>query len=236
MSGLKIALWSLWAPVRALAEAADQRRFVWPLLLVTLVSVGFGALAVERVDFASPADDELVKTPDYAKMTPHEREDKIAQAVKIGVVGTFAKGALWPAFSALASAFMLWLGFKVAGGKPGFVATFAVVAHSLLPDAVKLLASLPALLTRAASLSALELERLLPSNLGALLAETTKANQLALLSSVDLFALWSLAMLAVGMVHVARVTGLRSTVVVTVLWASFVLVFRFALPSLIPAS
>jgi hypothetical protein len=232
MAGLKTALLCLWAPVRGLAEAAEKGRFLWPLLLVMAVAVGFNALAVTRIDYASPASDALDKEPDAAKMTPHEREEKIAQAVKLGTVGTLATGVAWPPLSALLGALFLWLGFKVAGGKPGFGATFAVAANCLVPDAVKMLCTLPALLTRAGALSAIEVAQLLPSNLAVLAPEGMSVGRLALLASVDLFALWSVAMIAAGMAGVGKVSYLRSAIVVVVLWASFVLVFRFAVPSL----
>jgi hypothetical protein len=235
MAGLKIALLTLWAPVRALAKAADERRFLWPLLLVVACGVLFAALAAPRLDLAGPAEEQLEKQPDYAKMTPHDREEKIGQAVKLGTVGLFASEAVLPGVMMLAAAFMLWLGFKVAGGKPGFGATVAVFANAMLPSAIKQLLTLPALLTRARLLSVQELAGLLPSSLAALAPEKLPLPKLALLGSVDLFALWSVALVAVGMAYVGKVSALRSTVVVAILWASFVLVFRFALPSLAAA-
>lgn len=233
MEGLKTALLTFGSPEKALGRAADERRFVWPLVLVTLVSIGFTALFVPRTDLVRMAEEQLDKIPETAKLTPHEREEKIESAGKVAVVGSYASAAVGPAFGALLSAFGLWLGFKVAGGRPGFVGAFAVAAHAKLPDAVHEVLSVPALLQRT-GMRIDEAIKLLPSSLASLAPEGTPLPQLTLLSAVDVFGLWSVALLAIGMAHVAKVTLLRSSIVTFVLWASYVLVFRFALPSLGP--
>ncbi|MGC4122612.1 MAG: hypothetical protein QM765_50185 [Myxococcales bacterium] len=132
MSALKTALATLWAPGRALKEAADGRLFFWPLLLATVIGVGYTALFLPRADLVAIAEKKLDELPaeDAAKMTPHEREEKIEQAGKLSVISSYAAAALGPAFSALVTALMLWLGFKVAGGKPTFMGSFAVAAHT----------------------------------------------------------------------------------------------------------
>ena len=237
MAGLKTALLTLWAPSRALPDAAEQRRFAWPLLLATLIAALWTALFVQRADLIALGEEAVEQMPqeDRAKLTPHEREEKIETTKKIAVVSAGAKALLAPAFLALAGAFMLWLGLKVAGGRPGFVASFCVLAHAMLPVSVARLLSIPALLSRP-SLPVDEAEWLLPSSLAAVVpqAQALSAPRLALLGSVDLFALWSVALAVLGMAHVAKVSRLRAGIVVLVLWASFVLVFRFALPSLTP--
>jgi hypothetical protein len=232
MSGLKTMLAILWAPSRGLAEAADARRFFWPLLLATLVGLGYTALFLPRTDFTAIAEKQLDAVPEEsAKLTPHEREEKIETVGKLAVVSAYASAALGPALSALAAALCFWLGFKVAGGKPGFLATFAVVAHAKLPGAVHALLSVPALLSRKA-MEVDEAFKLLPSSLASLAPDGTPLPRLALLSSVDLFEAWALVLTVLGMAHVGKVSALRSGLVTVILWVSFVLVFRFALPTL----
>ncbi len=233
MSALKTALATLWAPGRALKEAADGRLFFWPLLLATVIGVGYTALFLPRADLVAIAEKQLEQLPaeEADKMTPHERQEKVESVGKLTMISAYVSAALGPAFSALLAAFGLLLGFKVAGGKPAFAASFAVVAHARLTGAVPEILSVPALLQRE-KMDLEEAFKLLPSNLAAFAPEGTPLPHLALLSSVDLFALWALVLSCIGMAHVAKVSLVRSSVVNVVLWASFVLVFRFALPSL----
>ncbi|HEY3446868.1 MAG TPA: YIP1 family protein [Myxococcales bacterium] len=233
MSALKTALATLWAPGRALKEAADGRLFFWPLLIATVVGLGYTALFIPRADLAAIAEKQLDQLPaeEAGKMTPHEREEKIESVGKLAVISSYGSAALAPAFSTLVAALCFWLGFKVAGGKPTFMGSFAVVAHTQLPGAIQALLSIPALVQRE-KMGLDEVFRLLPSNLAALAPEGTSLPHLSLLSSVDLFAAWALVLTVMGMAHVSKVSLLRSSVVSTILWVSFVLVFRFALPSL----
>lgn len=236
MPGLKAALMTLWAPARALAVAADERRCAWALALLTAASLVFSALLVTRVDFAGAAEEALDKVPaEVAKMTPHERVEKIESGRKVAVIGVYTGAALGPAFSVLAAALALWLAFKVVAGSPSFIAAFAVTAHASIPKALKQVLALPAL-WRSSSLSMADVDRIFPSSLAALVPDGMPSPKLALLSSVDLFSLWSVVLVALGMAYVAKVSRVRSAVVVAVLWASFVLVVRFALPILSQAS
>ena len=70
----------------------------------------------------------------------------------------------------------------------------------------------------------------MPSSLAALLPDGASPPVLALAGAFDLFALWSLALVALGMASVADVSRRRALAVVVVLWASWVLLQRVALP------
>lgn len=232
MNSLKTALATFWAPARSLTAAADGRLFVWPLILALLAGALFSAAAIPRVDLARTVADRLDQTEAGAKMTPHERSQAIETAQKVGAIGMAASTAVGPIFRTLLAAFVLWLAFKVAGGTPGFGSTFAVVAHAFLPLSLKQLLMLPALLSRT-SLVGDDLPRLLPSNLAAIAADgTVLGPKLGLLASLDVFNLWALVLVAIGMAYVARVSRTRAAVTSFVLWASLVAVFGIAVPAL----
>jgi hypothetical protein len=149
LSALKTALATLWAPGRALKEAADGRLFFWPLLLATVIGVGYTALFLPRRTGRHRREAARAAAAEEAdKMTPHERQEKVESVGKLTMISAYVSAALGPAFSALLAAFGLLLGFKVAGGKPAFAASFAVVAHARLTGAVPEILSVPALLQR----------------------------------------------------------------------------------------
>jgi hypothetical protein len=104
----------------------------------------------------------------------------------------------------------------------------------MLPLSLKSLLSIPALL-RQEAIPADELGNQLPSSLAAL-APDAAASRLLLLSAFDLFSLWSLVLVALGMAHVAQVSKARSAVVTLALGGGYVALFHLALPSLGGAS
>jgi hypothetical protein len=63
----------------------------------------------------------------------------------------------------------------------------------------------------------------LPSSLTAVAPEGASASLLAVLSSIDLFSLWSMVLLSLGFAVVARVSRATAATTVVALWAVYVL-------------
>jgi hypothetical protein len=70
------------------------------------------------------------------------------------------------------------------------------------------------------------LTRLLPSNLAALLPAQASPVAVAAASSFDLFSLWSLALVVLGMTRLSGASTRRALVVVGLLWLAHVALFR----------
>lgn len=214
---------ALTAPARGLAAVAERRRLLTALLAATLASLLVAAVTVPRIDFSR----EAAQGPEAATMTPHELEEAEAQAAKVGAVAGWAGAGLGPAFAVLGTGLACFLAFKVAGTKPGLKASLAVSAHALLPLFLARLLSVPAAIAQA-PLQPAEVPRLLPSSLAALLPATASPIAQAAASSVDLFTLWALVLLALGMARVAGASRLRAGLVVAVLWAAQVAFLKLA--------
>lgn len=215
---------TLTRPDRGLAAVAARRRSLTALAVATLASLLFTAVAVPRVDFGRDAGQG---GPQAEELTPHQVEEARVQAAKIGAVAGYASALLGPALVVLGSALALWLAFKVAGTRPGLKATVAVAAHALLPVFLAQLLAVPAVLAKA-PLGAQELPRLLPSSLAALLPAGASPVLTALASSFDLFTVWAVVLLVIGMAKAAGATRLRAAAVVGLLWAAQIGVLKIA--------
>ena len=218
-------------PARAMPQVAESGRFLPALVAATAAAVLFAVLSVPRFDFGKAAIDALDRRPDAAQMTPHQREEAVATANKIGAVAGYAGAVFLPTAMALGAAFALWLGFKLAGGAPAFRPTFAVASFGQLPGAVHQLLLLPAVL-RAEALDPSVVPRLLPSSAGALLPAGVTGPIAAFLQAIDLFSLWSVALMVLGMASAARVSRGRAVATTLLLWLAWVAVVRVALPRL----
>jgi hypothetical protein len=220
------------APRRALAAAAEARR-AWPALAASvLASLVFAAVLVLRADLERGAREALDRAPPEVaqKMTPHEVETALEQGRKLAAVGLYAAAVAGPPLLAVAAAALLALAFRVAGARAPFRPTLAVAAWGTLPLALRDLLTLPALLVRS-GIAPGEARMLLPSSLAAL-APAAPARALPLLEGLDLFALWSAALVTVGMAAVAGTSRGRSAAVIGSLFAASLAV-RFALPGLL---
>ncbi len=215
------------APNRGLDLVVTRRRSLVAILIATAASILFAAAAVPRLDFEKAASRKLELGPAAAELTPFQREAAIEQARKVGSIGVYAGSAFAPAFSVLAAALFLWLAFKVAGTAPPFKGTLAVAAHGLLPALLSPLLLLPAIFLKApVDLEAMT--RLLPSNLAAFLPAQLSPVALAAAASLDLFAIWSLVLVTMGMARLTGASPRRAAVAVGLLWLAQVVLLRIA--------
>lgn len=219
MAIARLFLDALVSPARALAAAAERRTVLPPLVAATAASLLLSLALVPRIDFERAALDNLERQPDAAEITPHQREEKLDSARKLGAVAGYAGAALGPAASAFAAALFLWLAFRVAGARPAFAPTMAVAAWALLPRALESILLLPAAL-RNGSLAPEAVARLAPWSAAFWLGDGARPPVASLASSLNLFGLWSAALVCLGMASVAGTSRTRSAAVAVALWAA----------------
>ena len=218
-------IWTTLAePARGLARAVARRRVLSAIALSTALSLLATGLVLPALDPEAVAGDTL--RPD---MTPHERDQAIETALKLGEVKAWAVAAVGPGVSAFLVGLALWLGFRVAGAQTGFKTAFTVAAHALVPQALRALLTVPAALVHA-PVTPDALPRLLPSSLAALLPAIASlpAPALAAVGALDLFTLWTLVLAASGMRRATGASRLRTWAVLLVLFAAQVAVFKVA--------
>jgi hypothetical protein len=230
----KVIARTLCAPALGLGAAVERRRGLAAVLLGTLAALAFASVAVSRVDYESAAAAELARAPKAAEMTPHDREEALVTARKVGEISGWAGAIGGPALQAVGLAVALFLAFRVAGTRPAFRETFAVAAHGLLPLWLARLLAIPAALARA-PIPADQAVSLLPSSPAALLPPGASPALAGALGALDLFALWSVALVATGMARASGASRRRAAVVTVVLYAAWIVVVRIALPTLAAA-
>jgi hypothetical protein len=165
-------------------------------------------------------------------MTPHDRDEKLATARKMGGIAAWAAATVGPALAALGAAAALFLAFRVAGTRPPFRETFAVASHGLVPVWLASLLAIPSVLAHA-PVRPEDLGRLLPSSAAALLPPGAPAPLAGALGGLDLFALWAVALVATGMARASGASRRRAAVVTLVLYAAWVALAKVALPALV---
>lgn len=203
-------------------RAVNRHRALTAVVLSTALCLLATGLTLPHIDTEAVAADTL--RPD---MTPHEREQAIETANKLYHVTTWGLAAVGSALSAFLVAVALWLAFRVAGAKAGFKTTFTVAAHALVPQALKALLIVPAVLVRK-HVEPSELSSLLPSTLTSILPSTLSAPPAVMtaLGAFDFFTLWSLVLLGVGMTKASGASKLRSSLVMFVLFAAYIAIAK----------
>ncbi len=207
------------SPARALPIAAERRSVLPPLLLAAAASAVLAAGLVPRLDFERAALDRIERQPDAAEVTPHQREEQLAAARKLGAISTWAGAVAGPAAGAFGVALLLWLAFRVAGASPPFAPTMAVASWALVPKALEALLLLPAAL-RADRIPPEAVARLAPWSAAWIAPPDMRPALASLASSLNLFTFWSAALVALGMAAVAGTSRARSSAVVAFVCAA----------------
>ena len=203
---------------------AIRARPTWLVALVLLVVLGTlsGYLIGQRLDWEEVAREQL------AQSSRQLSEDQIEQSIeftewfapKMVVAGPLLGGPVIYLLVAL----VFWVLLKLLGGELSYKASFATTLHGLIPSAVSALLALPVILSREElSYEVIRAGSVLKSNLGTFAPEETGAAMLALLSSIDVFSIWSLFLLSVGYAVVAKVSRGKAAGAVVGLWALYVL-------------
>ncbi|HET8540241.1 MAG TPA: YIP1 family protein [Anaeromyxobacter sp.] len=231
----KVIARTLAAPALGLGSAVERRRSLAAIAVATLAALAFAAVAVPRVDYDRAAAADLARSPKAAQMTPHDREEAIATARKLGQIAGWAGAIAGPALQALGAATALFLAFRVAGTRPAFRETFAVASHGLLPVWLARLLAIPAALARA-PIPAEQAGALLPSSPAALLPPGAPPAVAGALGGLDLFAIWAIVLVATGMAKASGASRRRAAVVTVVLYVAWVAVARIALPAALAAA
>jgi hypothetical protein len=226
----RVVLRTLTAPALGLAAAVERRRSLAAIVLGTLAALAFAAAAVPRVDYETAAAAELARSPKAAEMTPHDREEALATARKVGQIGGWAEALAGPSLRALGLAVALLLAFRVAGTRPAFREAFAVAAHGLLPIWLGRVLAIPAAVARA-PIPADQASSLLPSSPAALLPPGAPPALASALGALDVFALWAAVLVATGMARATGASRRRAAIVIAVLYFAWVAVVRIAIPA-----
>lgn len=214
---------TLVAPARGLAEVVQRRRAAVALVVATAAALATAAVVIPRVDFGAEAALRLQGGPG-GELTPFQLEEAAATATKIGHIVGYAAALLMPSVNAVLAACFLFLGFKVAGGRPGFRGALAVAAHGMLPVWLGGLLTIPAALVHA-PIPPRQVPALLPSSLAALVPSAPPPLAAAL-AAIELFNLWALWLVASGMARAAGTSRTRALVVTVVLFLAAVAVLR----------
>lgn len=210
---------SLWGALASPRETFERlaARPLWAVAFVTLLVLG---VTFASVAFAKVTPEEFLRSVEAQGRTvpPQMQEDpeRFLATMRWIQVGA---GTVFAALFYLGAAGIFLVLFRLLGSDLRYAQSLSTIVHGLLPLGVSALAGLAVVAGRAEiSLDELQGGTLLLSNLGFLAGEETGKAARALLTSADLFALWSAWLLATGYAIVARVSRGAAWGVVGSLW------------------
>jgi hypothetical protein len=211
----------LFAPSETFADIARKPDILAPLLTIFLIGVVTAVLTAPKFDFESMFREQMANSG--RQMSSEDVERALPMMVAFGKTMAYASPLLNLIILAVVAAVMLFA-FRIMGGEGTFKQAFSTTLYAWLPLVVYGIIATVVLMSRD-SVSPQGMATLVRSNLAFLADPQAQPVLFSLLSSLDIFTIWMLALLSIGFSHVSGFTKGKSAAIVITLWVVF-LVFK----------
>ncbi len=207
-------------PNNTFVSIARRPTWVTPLVMLMLLATLTSTLAFGKMDVAQAVREQFAARGQTANQEQIDQgvtffENLRGVAVLITLLG-------FPLIM-MAVALVFWFAFQLAGQEIDYGTSLSVTLHSMMPMAVASLLTLPVIISRD-SITQREMMsgNVLVSNLSFLASSDAAPAWVALLSSLDLFSLWTVILLVIGYRTVAKTSTAKACAVVSLVWAGYV--------------
>ncbi len=195
----------LFDPKPAFADIAQRPRPWAPLVLLSLLSIVCIVLFSQRVGWEQVVRKAIESNPKAMERIPaDQREQVIQQQAKVSAIFGYVFWVVGTAlFGLLLAAFYVFVFIVLAGADVRFMQSFGIVCYAMLPRG--LLAILAMVLMYIKDPADFDIQHPAATNIGVFLdPNTMPAWVVSVASSVDIFAIWGMILLAVGYSAAAR--------------------------------
>jgi len=206
------------SPGQTFASIARRPDWVVPLVIILLISVASAIVVAQRVDFGAMVRQQMEQRKDLSP-------DQIERGAKMA--GAFSKAIVYfsPVITVIIFAIIagvLLLGSRLFGGEGNFLQAFSTTVYAWLPNLVKGVILTIVILAKG-HVDPQQMATAVRSNLGFLVDFKTQPMSFAVLSSFDLFSIWTLILFVIGFAAFSRMSKARAATVVVSLWIVTVL-------------
>jgi hypothetical protein len=199
------------SPRNAFQEIGSSPRVLVPIIVLIVIGFLMGLYMVKTVDVQMAVVAQLEKAVDQGRMSKEAMEQALPFSQKIAQISILVITTLGGTVFALIFAGFAKLFSAVKGAQNNFRALFSVTLHAMI--AVSIVHSILMVLVihfkGAADVDINNLNAVVASNLGAVIGNLASEDALPkfvmkLLESVDVFSIWTIALLSIGYSAVSR--------------------------------
>ncbi len=206
----------LFSPGETFRGIAERPDWVVALLLFVAISIASTMIVVPKLDLEGAVRDQMAKSGREVD----EKQLEVITSVQKPII--YTTGVVGVPVYILVIALVYMLGFKAFGGEGTFKQYFSVALYSWVPLMLFSVIALIVAMTRS-SLKVEDMQTMVMSNLGFLANPLENPARFALLSSIDVFTFWVLALLVIGLGIVSRLPKSQSIGIVIVIWLVYVI-------------
>jgi uncharacterized membrane protein YfhO len=210
----------LLSPVKTFESISARPTWVVALIVLMVVSLIFTLAAIPKIDMAAAIQKQMERQDRQISAEQMERITQMAEKMKwiSPITGLMTQAAVY-----FLLALIFWVLFRLIGDEFSYMHSVAVTTHAFIPQLLSAVLTLP-IVFKATALDPEKLRSgLLASNLGFLAGQGTSPFLRSVLSSLDIFSLWTVMLLVVGYSIVAKMRRSTAATVTCGLWLLYIL-------------
>ena len=211
-------------PKKTFADIALRPSWLIPMILLILAGIGGTVVVSQRIGWERIMRQQTEGSSRMQQMTQEQKDQAVAMQMKFAPIGAYAFVILGtPISTVIVAAVLLGITAIMSAGLR-FKQVFAVVTYSWLPRLIA--AILTAVVMFLKNPDDINIRNPLAFNVGAFMDPNSSSKFMyALASSVDLFSIWTILLMATGLKAAAgkKLSFTGAMVAVVAPWALFVL-------------
>ena len=191
-------------PKKAFADIAARPSWILPVALMIVVGLAFTYLFTTKIGWHRYFEQIAETNTRMQQLDTQARENAIEMQAKFAPIGGYVFAVIGPVLTALIVGGILVLLCKMGGAALKFKQTFAFSAWAMLPRVIAGILAIVVMFIK--NPEDFNLQNPLAFNLGAFMQPPPNSGKFAysLATSVDLFTIWTILLLAVAMSVAAR--------------------------------
>lgn len=219
--GLRQLVGMFFEPSAVLRELAVKPSWVWPVVLVMMISLAAQLVIAPRLDMAGTLRERMERSGQ--EISEEQLEQAVAMSGKIARISTYASPLFVP-IMLLMLAGVYALGLKVLGGDVDFGKLYGGISHAVMPP--MFVASILMMVTAwpRDAITATEIPHLVRSGLGAWLGPDVHPAIVAAADILDVFNIWQWVLVVLALEIVGKLKRGQAVGLVVVVWGAWTLV------------
>ncbi len=210
----------LFAPADTFRDIARRPDILMPLIILVIIGFVTSAMIIPRMDFEAVVREQMASS--NRNMSESDMENAVKMGSAFGKVmawlGPFLSIAIWAIIAGV-----LLLAHRLFGGEGNFKQAFSTVLYSWIPLTINGIVMGIVAVARG-EIDPSTMPTLVKSNPAFLVDMKDNPILFAVLSSLDIFTIWTLILLIIGFATLSRLSRAKSAVIIISLWLLTVVV------------
>lgn len=187
----------LFSPKKTFADIANRPSWLAALLLMVIVATAVGPLLNAKMNWGEYIRRKAEESPRFAQLSEEQKDQAIAPQIKFWSKFSYVTGPVFVPISVLLFTLIYWGAFNLfCGAGLRFGTAFGLTTHAFLPTVINSILAIIILPMK--SYGDVDPESIVATNVKAFLSDSAPKWLGALGSSLELFWIWCMALVAIG--------------------------------------